>query len=226
MNPAYIKQYPGTPYSVEVSAVENDPGTWNSSHVKVMHLGNVIGEYVRNYPLHARETFCPFMASDSNWYALYSAGYTECRVMRLHDDRIEDWCGISALADRGFCPAEFYVPQYRYHDSVVMTDVEYSTYQEFLNDTPDSDLTRFCTLGFLAGCFWGDDAGFSLRVLDLTEVPGKVLHVREFGNCVIPPGRSIRECLDMRFWEPGNNYVGIAHIDYYTFTTQGNRVVG
>ena len=111
METLHHKHYDGTPFSTEITSVENEAGSWNSSKVSIFRDTILIGEYMRNYPSFGALTFCPFKI-DTQWYALYSAHYTSVRVMKLHEDRIEDWCGQDPDAN-GFCPVEIYVPRYR-----------------------------------------------------------------------------------------------------------------
>ena len=92
MKVEYVKHYEQTPFSVSTEQVQNSPGTWNSTKVSIFRDDKLIGEYLRNYSNYGIETFYPFKI-DNEWYALYSADYTATRVMKLHEDRIEDWCG-------------------------------------------------------------------------------------------------------------------------------------
>src|ERR1035437_9608037 len=110
METSYIKKFSGTPFIIECTSIENKPGTWNSTKVSIVRDGILIGEYLRNYSRNTKETFFPFLLG-GDWYALYSADYTTTRVMKLYEDRIEDWCGEDS-SSFGFCPVEMYIPKY------------------------------------------------------------------------------------------------------------------
>jgi hypothetical protein len=59
-------------------------GVWGSSVVKIFDGDTHVGEYRRNHPGWAKETFEPFEINGA-WYALYSRDYTSTRVMSLPD---------------------------------------------------------------------------------------------------------------------------------------------
>ena len=44
MDKLHYKPYPGTPFSIEISTVENRPGTWNSNKVSIYRDELLIGE--------------------------------------------------------------------------------------------------------------------------------------------------------------------------------------
>ncbi len=208
-----IKQFLQTPFSVEVSTVQNSPGTWNSTKVSIFRDDKLIGEYLRNYHGSGIETFYPF-EMNNEWYALYSANYTATRVLKLHEDRIEDWCGEEA-SSFGFCPIEFYIPRYNmysvkdkydYYD----VDAEYKTQEEFVETQTSADFveTKFCNFGFMSGCIWGDDSSWKLRYIDLEKIPEKELSIIEkFGYWELPHNMSLKECIDMSGWEPDHDWV-------------------
>jgi hypothetical protein len=218
MNIVHKKQYLGTPFSVECSVVENGPGVWNSTKVSIFRDNSLIGEYIRNYHSYGTETFYPFKAGD-DWYALYSASYTSTRVMKLHEDKIEDWCGEDPSSG-GFCPVEFYVPQYlivtlSYNSGEVLKEFEYTIVdcgpkdEKFIEELNSPTANHnYCNFGFLSGCVWGDDSSWKLRYIDFSKIEDKVLSITDkFGYWELPSGLKLKECVDMSCWEPNNNWL-------------------
>jgi len=94
-------------------------------------------------------------------------------------------------ASGGFCPAGFYVPDWRdVHDGSILPG---SRYWEDHDEWPDG------SLGFVWGCVWGDDDGWKVQALDLSRVAEGVLRREErFGylyldtRCDLDPGDFIR----------------------------------
>lgn len=226
METKYIKRFIGTPYIIEVSTVENKPGTWNSSLVSIYKecSGNTqfIGKYLRNYPLYAKETFYPFQSSDGNWYAVYSANYTCTRVMKLFDDRIEDWCGEEP-SNNGFCPTEFYIPRYHEYslpddsDSYFLIDNTCKDDNEFVSEgkVPDLVSTNYCAFGFLSGSKWGDDGIWKLRFMNLEGVPNKQIEITEkFGYWEIPTSIPLKQIVGMHNWEPDRPHIELIKLMY------------
>lgn len=221
--------YPGTPFRVEVSNVKNDDGAWDSSKVSVYNGNILIGEYLRNYGLYGAMTFYPFKLGNE-WYALYSAHYTTTRVMKLYDDKIEDWCGQNVDAN-GFCPVEIYVPRYRvvkgtfdhdgkpYDFNTYAVDCDYRTEDEFLRDMPEFDSEQHMDFGFMCGCIWGDDSSWKIRYIDLSKIPEKVLTVTEkFGYWEMPQQLSLKECIDMSNWEPDSQSLILTKAEYFNLS--------
>jgi len=230
MEQLHYKPVEGTPFRLEISSVQNRPGTWNSTKVSiyrdddydvktnVYRKGILIGEYLRNYGSYAFESFHPFQI-DEEWYALYSAEYTATRVMKLHEDRIEDWCGEESHAN-GFCPTEFYVPkfaQFRNKMEIQGKETEYDYYMvdgdcekdDFMEGllSPEFVKLEYCNFGFLCGCVWGDDTSWKLRYIDLSQIPNKILAITDkFGYWELPEG-PLRSHIRMDGWEPGHDWV-------------------
>lgn len=219
MNCSVVKSFPHTPFSVQTEQVKNEPGTWNSTKVSIFRDETLIGEYLRNYSGFGTNTFYPFEL-DSQWYALYSANYTATRVMKLHEDKIEDWCGEESSA-HGFCPVEFYVPKYihsKHELKSQLGDSEYDSYtvdcdcspEDFESELNTSEFINLnhCNFAFMCGCVWGDDTSWKLRYIDLSQVPNKVLSVTEkFGYWELPDSLTLRESIKMDGWEPGHNWI-------------------
>lgn len=218
--------YNGTPFTVEAESVENAPGTWNSTKISIFKDDILIGEYLRNYSSNGALTFHPFKIADQ-WYALYSANYTTTRVMKLHDDHIEDWCGQDPTPN-GFCPVEIYIPKYRSLKSSFDTDnktheydtyavdCDYTTYEEFLKDMPEFDTEQYCDFGFICGCIWGDDSSWKIRYIDLSKIPDKELIITEkFGYWEMPRNLKLKECIDMSNWELDSQIINLTKSEYF-----------
>jgi len=230
MEKKQYKNFVGTPIRIESSTVENADGAWNSTKISIYNSNSLIGEYLRNYHSYGALTFYPFQI-DSTWYALYSASYTATRVMKLHDDRIEDWCGEDNDAN-GFCPVEMYVPRYNYarHEHIVSGEKrEYSTYsvdtgseQDFLHEQKDVEFVsvHYCDFAFICGCIWGDDHSWKIRYVDLSSVPDKKLLITDkFGYCEMPQELSLRQCINMSVWEPDHSWITITRAETINLKT-------
>jgi hypothetical protein len=113
-----LKEFPYfTARSVKI--IDNHPRAWETCEVGVFQHGpdggeKLIGTYERNYRfLH---TFWWFRRG-SRHFASYSTEYTATRVMEIFPgDGFKD-IGGEEPASGGFCPVEFYVPDYREHVS-------------------------------------------------------------------------------------------------------------
>lgn len=224
MEQTTIKKFLNTPFIIECSSIENEPGTWDSTKVSIYRDDILIGEYLRNYNNYGTLTFYPFKQGD-DWYALYSASYTATRVMKLHNDRIEDWCGEEDNP-YGFCPVEIYIPQYihrLYKDEfdIFYTDADLTEeeIQEEL-DNPEFVKTEYCNFGFVCGCVWGDDSSWKIRYIDLDQIPNKVLSITEkFGYWEMPENLTLKQCINMKNWEPGCDWISLIRAENINLTT-------
>lgn len=214
----------GTPFEIECAQIENTPGTWSSSKISIFRDEILIGEYIRNYSRYDKETFYPFLVGD-DWYALYSADYTATRVMRLYDDRIEDWCGEDGRSD-GFCPVDFRVPCYNKFSVDGMEhydiDPEHERLSEYnlYKDQKNLIETKYCDFGFIQGAVWGDDNTWKLKYIDLSNIANKEISIIEkFGYCQIPDGMRLRQCVNMELWEPDHNWISIYRAEQINLTT-------
>lgn len=227
MEKLHYKPYPGTPFSIEISTVENTPGTWNSNKVSIYKDDTLIGEYLRNYHSYTALTFVPFMHKNE-WYALYSPHYTATRVLKLHNDRIEDWCGEEPNS-YGFCPVEYYVPRYKQHEFdaekypgeyCYYIETEYKTDTEFINIKNVPQDIYYTDFAFMCGCVWGDDSSWKLRFIDLSKIDAKILSITDkFGYWQMPANLSLKECIDMSNWEPDHNWVRLTRAENFNLTT-------
>ena len=231
MEQLYHKSIQGTPFSLDVSIIENKTITWDSTKISIYRNDNLIGEYIRNYDSRGFETFYPFQV-DNEWYALYSANYTATRVMKLHENSIEDWCGEDTKSN-GFCPAEFYVPRCVHIHQVfelagVMDgidvyyadcDYEYTDLKkEFQN--PDFVKFEYCNFGLVGGCVWGDDSSIKIRYIDLSKISDKILNITEkFGYWEMPSDLSLKKCISMDDWEPGHDWIILTKAEHINLVT-------
>jgi|GEM_PF-1849292 len=222
-----IKQYLHTPFSVETEKVKNEPGTWDSTKVSIFRDGVLIGEYIRNYSNYGTNTFHPFLINNQ-WYALYSASYTATRVMKLHENRIEDWCGEDK-SPHGFCPVEFYIPKY-IHSKHEFRDSLYDSYtadcdntpEEFASELKDSEFVSLnhCDFGFMCGCVWGDDTSWKLRYINLSQIPDKILTVSDkFGYWELPNTLTLKECINMSNWQPDHDWITLIRAETINLKT-------
>ena len=225
METSYIKKFSGTPFIIECTSIENKPGTWNSTKVSIVRDGILIGEYLRNYSRNTKETFFPFLLG-GDWYALYSADYTTTRVMKLYEDRIEDWCGEDS-SSFGFCPVEMYIPKYNKYSIIgegeyYTVDTEYNTCAEFIAEQEDKNFVevKYCNFGFLSGCVWGDDSSWKLLYIDLSKVPNKELVISDkFGYWELPSRMKLKECVHMSNWEPEHSWITLTRIENINLET-------
>jgi hypothetical protein len=181
-------------FHVKTRAKPNRPGTWNSTVVTVFDGDTQVGEYERNYPSFAVETFEPF-EKDGVWYALYSPNYTCTRVMSLPNCKD---IGGEEPRSSGFCPVELFVPRFREATTTNTGDPKYKHTNWLFESDADAfreleaniksglrtSLGPWCTLdvAFVAGCVWGDDSSWKLQVFDLSSVAeGKLTRSDRFG---------------------------------------------
>lgn len=207
----FHKKYLGTPFSIESEEIDNGPNTWKSCKISIYKNDTLIGEYLRNYPSFSSQTFYPFLLKDQ-WYALYSPHYTATRVMKIHDDYIEDWCGEEASSN-GFCPTEYFIPKFlkiNYENSeTYIHETEYESYEEFEKEVEDTEI-QFHKFAFISGCVWGDDYSWKLRYVDLSEIENKKFIVEEkFGYLELPRNLKLKQCINMDNWEPDHNWISL-----------------
>lgn len=232
MEKIHTKKFYGTPFIITASSVDNGPGVWQSLKVSIYRDENLVGEYIRNYGDFGPMTFFPFQIGN-DWYALYSASYTATRVMKIHEDRIEDWCGEEAVS-HGFCPVEYYIPRYNIMKGTVEisgkvnefttcgVDTEYENIEEFIAEWKDPNFveTQFCNFAFMCGCVWGDDTSWKLRYIDLSQIPDKVLTISEkFGYWELPGNMTLRKCINMSGWEPDHPWIELTKMEHVNLVT-------
>lgn len=168
-------------YFVKHESKESKPGYCNVLEVSIFQKNEdetevKIGGYTRNYHTFYK-TFWPFEQKGKE-YALISRDYTCLEVIELPS------CKTIASEEPhtfGFCPVELYVPP------------------EEMTKYDDAHLDG--TLGFVAGCVWGDDSSWKIRPIDLRRIEeGKVETLDSFGYLEMPDDggyfNSIEKCLD------------------------------
>lgn len=195
-----------------------NPGAWDSTLVSIYEGDVLLGSYERRHPGWSEETFYPFQ-SNGNWLALYSADYTATRVMSLPDCKD---IGGETPASNGFCPVEFYVPSYRKVTwSDPKTGKEHDRYEfdnadrfhhayEAHNSVYRYDAWQFMTMGFVAGCHWGDDTSWKVEALDLKHAAqGELKRAALFGHFELPHKKSLKDFVDFSGWSPEHPVVSV-----------------
>lgn len=164
-------------YTTRTTIIERGLAGFNHLDVEILHDGEKIGSYRRNYPS-LIDTFLPFMQG-GHVFALYSPQYTITRLMRLPS--CQD-IGGEEPCDEGFCPAEFFVPY-----------------------VPERGLVG--VWGFVSGCVWGDDSSWKVQYLDLSEAAQGVLRREaRFGHLPTPRRLSLREAVNLEFYRADDEY--------------------
>ena len=156
-------------------------------------------------------------------FALYSIDYTATRVMEIYQDnnnwQWRDHCGEERDA-YGFCPVHFYVPE--------NTDLSYESEgdplaEEILqgadfgcNDFTNHEgktvswiINRYaCDTGFVAGCCFGDDSSWKLRVIDLSKIEEKELKITDKFGYLELANMPLQDAIKFYFEGPNVNGTG------------------
>jgi len=164
---------PRDKYVAVGAAKPNDPGTWDSTSVRVFRRGSNAGElapvceFERNYSL--LHTFEPFRKSGRD-FALISRDYTKTAVLDLTSGQIvaEE---TESTPGAGFCPVGFYVPDWwDLHDgSIIPGSPSWNGDHEWPTEP----------FGFVWGCYWGDDSSWKVQYLDLSGIADGVIKREE-----------------------------------------------
>jgi hypothetical protein len=187
MEKLHAKTLLGTPFSLTAETVKNSPNEWDSLKISVSREGVLIGAYLRNYHSYGILTFSPFQQGDT-WYALYSADYTTVRVMKLHSDRIEDWCGVARHGHLESYPIEIYVP---------------------------SVSSIFCNFAFVSVCDPTDPEQWFIQTIDLSETESKKVALSaEHGDHCQPTSLTLGDCIDMSEWSQASPFVKMITTSY------------
>jgi len=192
-----------------------------------------IFEYERNYSMY--KTFEPFRQfKDGAWheYALISTRYTRFEVLDLEKREIiavepyptiteeihARWraAGYADLCEKepvgtekpgaGFCPVEFYVPDWA--ENKDENSPYLLNYKEdgFLYDEDDL-LDRTGQFALYMGCIWGDDSGgWNIRYIDLSRISEGVVTSDERFGYISFAGKSLKE-IDV--WEEGRMVIPV-----------------
>ncbi len=165
-------------YFVLTEALDTGEHRWNKTTVGVhertgkLETRYVCG-YVRNYPRDAEATFEPF-TQDGHDYALVSRDYMNIEVLDLETGEFigrEAYLDDPELSDREvyarhFCPVDILVPC-----PIVLRGGHRGEDGKWVLDGTETSYGGDGTWGLVAGCVWGDDFGWKLQYLDLSELP-------------------------------------------------------
>lgn len=90
-----------------------------------------------------------------------------------------------------------------YKQALLKSDLEY---REWYNRHPF--VHKYLELGFVSGCFWGDDSSDKLEVFDLSQVEkGIIKRDQRFGYFVLPAGVKLKDALDFDSIDIDNNSI-------------------
>jgi hypothetical protein len=190
-----------------------------------------IFSYHRNYSM--MQTFEPFRQfNNGEWhdYALISTMYTRFEVVDLEAKKIiaveayptvtqkmhdhwtkigyPEWCEKEPVGTErpgsGFCPVEFYVPDWRdrYTDESPYKYYENAKGERrFYYDEKDLN-SRAGQYALYMGCVWGDDSGgWKIRYIDLSRISEGVVTSDERYGYIQFAGKSLKE---VEIHEEGN----------------------
>ncbi len=164
---------PRDKYFAEGIAKPNQPGTWDSTIVRVFRRAVAgcepvpVCEFERNYAL--LQTFEPFRKAGRD-FALVSRNYTKTAVLDLASGQIVAEETEPTLG-AGFCPVGFYVPDWRdLHDASIIPGSPWWNRDREWSDEP---------FGFVWGCHWGDDSSWKVQYLDLSRIESGVIKREE-----------------------------------------------
>lgn len=218
-------------FAKELNKIKNNPDEWDSISVGVFKIDGScevqIGEYKRNYHTNFH-TFCPFKQK-GKWYALYSPDYTSTRIMELPS--CKDIGGEKRDAG-GFCPVDYYVPNYFVHEFKLEKDDkeedriahinEMETLKDLKNEKKTIDDLLYYPFGFIAGCIWGDDSSWKIQYIDLSKAyKGKIKIDDRFGYIEMPyKAKRLSECISLETMDyPNDETIMISPIRYYNIKT-------
>lgn len=187
----------GTPFSLTAETVKNSPNEWDSLKISIYREDVLIGEYLRNYHSYGILTFSPFQQGDT-WYALYSADYTTVRVMKLHNDRIEDWCGVAKNGYPECYPVESYIP--------IVGNI-------------------FCNFAFVSVCEPANPLHWFIHTLDLSKTEYKAVSLStEYGRYLQPTNLTLGDCIDMSGWSSTSPFVKLTTTSYISMNCSRHPV--
>ncbi len=182
-----------------IEEIEKGEKYWNYQNIGVFDGETKIGEYKRNYSSFMK-TFYPFK-KNGNWYALYSSNYTATRIMSLPDCKD---IGGEEKDTWGFCPVEYYIPEYnqcsfKYKD----TEEKFQCFDfKTCEECAPLETQCFTEFGFIAGCVWGDDSSWKIQYLDLSQADkGIIKREDKFGYIELLDSLSLKESISMRMAE-------------------------
>ena len=202
-------------YSARViKKIENRPGTWDSNEIGVFDGDKQIGSYTRVYPAFY-DTFFPF-EHGGKWYALFSGNYTRTELMELPSCKVIG--GEPPVEGEGFCPVEFYVPNYvqiHYKEDSLkdkeIFDAQWDIDVEKIDPENHAIDFHYFDFGIVAGCIWGDEWSWKVQHLDLSRVAeGIVTRSEKFGYVWLPPKVKLAAAVNITMESPDWYHVGLA----------------
>lgn len=230
-----------------IPAIEEVAGEWPRGTVLVQKKDaqgewQQCYEYVRTYSM--LRTFHPFrQLRDGSWhdYALISSLYYSFEVLDLEAGEVIAKRphpvdkGGAEQAGWGFCPAEFYVPDWTigyidgYNDGEDLEDlkkeylppmaeeIESGSYYVNINEEAGHAFNHTGQWGVVSGCVWGDDSSYKVRYIDLSRIAeGIVTEDDRFGYVEIPPERLLSESVQLNAYNPDDIVINVPH----TFTRE------
>jgi len=190
-----------------IRKVKNRPGEWDSLKVGIFQDKKQIGSYVRNYH-NLSKTFFPF-EHKGKWYALFSREYTRTEIMVLPTCEIIG--SEPPVKGEGFCPVEFYVPNYiqvKFADGTGKREWCYDPLIDVdkwkLDPAKGNEYEfHYFDVGFVAGCIWGDDWSWKVQHLDLSQIEkGVITRSEKFGYVSLGRNCSLENSVDMIMFDP------------------------
>lgn len=175
--------YPCSDYYTLSSTQKHDQG-WDTTFVEVYGLDDKkLTEYVYHYPSKT-PPFFPFKTKEGKWYALYSESYHRTYVMDLDTGlkvAEDDTLRLDSPYDKsGFCPVKYWIePFFKYSYELEGEDkILYSEYPGDSNET----YSHHSTIGFVAGCYWGNDWEWQIKAIDLSSIESGTIHIYDPDN--------------------------------------------
>jgi len=168
--------------------------------IEIFSQKEKIGEYQRDYgSLFNTHQFVNLNDKD---YAIYSPHYQETAIMSLPD------CKKIASYNKGFCPTDFWIPQYmeyEYSRNEVLAGNIYRIYEPDIDGLLESDSEievvtqkRYAAWGFVSGCVWGDDSSDKIQYLDLSKLEsGEIIQSNKFGYLELPGNGNLRNSIKL-----------------------------
>jgi len=204
-------------YAKKIEDVDHGKGYWKTMKIGVFNdKDEQIGSYERDYSSFFN-TFEVFKQKDK-WLALFSAHYETTGIMELPS------CKILGENNSGFCPVDFYVPNYYiYEFDIEDKKGKKKHYKSFINQVTEETLKNgedpdvkvedilYHKFGFVAGCYWGDDSSWKIQKLDLSKAyKGKVKLEDTFGYAELPNGLKLKDAIDLSSYDEDDSRIMIA----------------
>lgn len=218
-----------------IENIKTGEGCWNNERIGIFEDDKKIGEFERNYHGFGIETFYPFKYNNK-WYAIYSHKYIAISVMSLPDCKE---VAHTEFVGHGFCPVETWVPTYKYKKdaftlnnpktgkdksyAVYYPEIDFEKEKEDCNDLP----TLYHDFAFVAGCVWGDDSCWKIRLLDLKDLDNGKIGYKDIGYLEMPVNLSLQKAvlIDAEdFEEDGTIRLSIAVTKHIRFNRKMSKL--